>query len=153
VCQYEHQLFDHFFPGADPEGSSLAPLMDPLATILYDALRPQFIHIHALDELCEIVDILTHEVIASSTLVTQCVTTLQNNPKDDNRHKSGSCSVCQSRMDAFDYIHFCLDLPYMHTSLIQVTYALFYEACAELNVQFLSKILEDVSHFKGNTMK
>ncbi|KAA6429125.1 MAG: conserved oligomeric Golgi complex subunit 3-like [Trebouxia sp. A1-2] len=63
VCQYEHQLFDHFFPGADPEGSSLAPLMDPLATILYDALRPQFIHIHALDELCEIVDILTHEVV------------------------------------------------------------------------------------------
>lgn len=43
--------------------------MDPLATILYDALRPQFIHIHALDELCEIVDILTHEVIASYALV------------------------------------------------------------------------------------
>ncbi|KAL0022928.1 hypothetical protein WJX77_008565 [Trebouxia sp. C0004] len=63
VCQYEHQLFDHFFPGADPEGVSLAPLMDPLATILYDALRPQFIHIHALDELCEVVDILTHEVV------------------------------------------------------------------------------------------
>lgn len=63
VCQYEHQLFDHFFPRAEPEGSSLAPLMDPLATILYDALRPQFIHLHALDELCEIVDILTHEVV------------------------------------------------------------------------------------------
>jgi hypothetical protein len=78
VCQYEHQLFDHFFPGADPEGSSLAPLMDPLATILYDALRPQFIHIHALDELCEIVDILTHEVISSSTLVTQVSKTTQN---------------------------------------------------------------------------
>lgn len=62
VCQYEHQLFDHFFPGEDPEGAGLAPLMDPLATILYDALRPQFIHLHALDELCEIVDILTHEV-------------------------------------------------------------------------------------------
>ena len=62
VCQYEHQLFDHFFPGEDPEGTGLAPLMDPLATILYDALRPQFIHLHALDELCEIVDILTHEV-------------------------------------------------------------------------------------------
>ena len=36
--------------------------MDPLATILYDALRPRFIHLHALEELCEIVDILTHEV-------------------------------------------------------------------------------------------
>ncbi|KAL3152568.1 hypothetical protein ABBQ32_001593 [Trebouxia sp. C0010 RCD-2024] len=62
VCQYEHQLFDHFFPGEDPEGPSLAPLMDPLATILYDALRPRFIHLHALEELCEIVNILTHEV-------------------------------------------------------------------------------------------
>ena len=77
MCQYEHQLFDHFFPGADPEESSLAPLMDPLATILYDALRPQFIHIHALDELCEIVDILTHEVIASSALITQVSKTTQ----------------------------------------------------------------------------
>lgn len=62
VCQYEHQLFDHFFPGEDPEGPTLAPLMDPLATILYDALRPRFIHLHALEELCEIVNILTHEV-------------------------------------------------------------------------------------------
>ncbi len=52
-------------------------------------------------------------------------------------------------MDALDYIHPCLDLPHMHTSLIQITY----EACAELNVQFLSVILEDVSHFKCNTMK
>lgn len=62
VCQYEHQLFDHFFPGEDPEGPSLGPLMDPLATILYDALRPRFIHLHELEELCEIVDILAHEV-------------------------------------------------------------------------------------------
>ena len=61
VCQYEHQLFDHFFPGQDPEGPSLAPLVDPLATILYDALRPRFIQLHSLEELCEIVDILTHE--------------------------------------------------------------------------------------------
>ena len=61
MCQYEHQLFDHFFPGEDPEGPSLAPLMDPLATILYDALRPRFIHLHSLEELCEIVNILTHE--------------------------------------------------------------------------------------------
>ena len=66
VCQYEHQLFDHFFPGEEGEGSSLGPLIDPLATILYDALRPRFIQLYALDELCEIVDILTHEVSQSS---------------------------------------------------------------------------------------
>ena len=68
VCQYEHQLFDHFFPGEDPEGPSLAPLMDPLATILYDALRPRFIHLHSLEELCEIVDILTHEASCLSSV-------------------------------------------------------------------------------------
>ena len=71
VCQYEHQLFDHFFPGEDPEGPTLAPLMDPLATILYDALRPRFIHLHALEELCEIVNILSHEAscLTSSQLL------------------------------------------------------------------------------------
>ena len=40
----------------------MSPLMDPLATILYDALRPRFIQLHHLDELCELVDILVHEV-------------------------------------------------------------------------------------------
>ena len=65
MCQYEHQLFDHFFPGGEVEASSLGPLIDPLATILYDALRPRFIHLYALDELCEIVDILAHEVSPS----------------------------------------------------------------------------------------
>ena len=62
VCQYEHQLYDHFFPGQNAEGTSLSPLMDPLATILYDAMRPRFIHLHSLNELCELVDILVHEV-------------------------------------------------------------------------------------------
>lgn len=37
--------------------------MDPLATIVYDALRPRFIQLRRLDELCELVDILVHEVI------------------------------------------------------------------------------------------
>ncbi|KAK9817306.1 hypothetical protein WJX72_012420 [[Myrmecia] bisecta] len=63
VCQLEHQLFDHFFPGEDPEGTPLAPLMDPLCTILYDTLRPAFIQLQDLDDLCELVDILEHEVL------------------------------------------------------------------------------------------
>lgn len=62
MCQYEHQLYDHFFPGQSTESTSLGPLMDPLATILYDAMRPRFIHLHSLTELCELVDILVHEV-------------------------------------------------------------------------------------------
>ena len=56
-------------------------------------------------------------------------------------------------MGALDYIQPCLDLPYMHTSLIQITYALFFEAYAGLNVQFLSVILEDMSQVNCNTTK
>jgi hypothetical protein len=58
----EHQLFNHFFPEADSESGLLAPLMDPLCTVLYDALRPVFIQLQSLDDLCSLVDILKHEV-------------------------------------------------------------------------------------------
>ncbi len=36
--------------------------MEPLCTSLYDALRPRFILLQRLDDLCELVDILKHEV-------------------------------------------------------------------------------------------
>ena len=62
VCQQEHQLSRHFFAADDPEGSALGPLMEPLCTILYDALRPRFIQLQHLSDLCELVDILQHEV-------------------------------------------------------------------------------------------
>lgn len=58
----EHQLFEHFFPESDSDSGALAPLMDPLCTVLYDALRPVFIQLQSLDELCGLVDILQHEV-------------------------------------------------------------------------------------------
>ncbi|KAL4572030.1 hypothetical protein LXL04_018798 [Taraxacum kok-saghyz] len=63
VCQLEHQLFDHFFPSTSEDISSLAPLVDPLCTFLYDTLRPKLIHETNLDVLCELVDILKIEVI------------------------------------------------------------------------------------------
>ncbi|KAJ4808906.1 Conserved oligomeric Golgi complex subunit 3 [Rhynchospora pubera] len=63
VCQFEHQLFDHFFPTSSKDVSSLAPLMDPLCTYLYDTLRPRLIHEANLDALCELVDILKVEVL------------------------------------------------------------------------------------------
>ncbi|KAF3331659.1 conserved oligomeric Golgi complex subunit 3 [Carex littledalei] len=63
VCQFEHQLFDHFFPSSSKDVSSLAPLMDPLSTYLYDTLRPRLIHEANLDALCELVDILKVEVL------------------------------------------------------------------------------------------
>lgn len=63
VCQLEYQLFDHFFPSSSEDISSLAPLIDPLSTYLYDTLRPKLIHETNIDFLCELVDILKVEVL------------------------------------------------------------------------------------------
>lgn len=63
VYQLEHQLFGHFFPASSEDVSSLAPLIDPLCTFLYDTLRPKFIHETNLDFLCELVDVLKIEVL------------------------------------------------------------------------------------------
>eukprot|EP00249_Psilotum_nudum_P016375 c25792_g1_i1 orf=138-2456(+) len=63
MCQLEHQLFDHFFPSSSAEGSNLAPLVQPLCTVLYDILRPKLIHEADLDLLCEVVDIIKVEVL------------------------------------------------------------------------------------------
>ncbi|KAK9697401.1 hypothetical protein RND81_08G036100 [Saponaria officinalis] len=63
VYQLEHQLFSHFFPASSKDVSSLAPLIDPLCTHLYDTLRPKFIHEMNLDFLCELVDVLKVEVL------------------------------------------------------------------------------------------
>lgn len=63
VCQLEQQLFNHFFPSSAEDVSSLAPLIDPLSTYLYDTLRPRLIHETNIDLLCELVDILKVEVL------------------------------------------------------------------------------------------
>ncbi|CAH8334719.1 unnamed protein product [Eruca vesicaria subsp. sativa] len=63
VCQMEYQLFTHFFPASSEEVSSLAPLVDPLSTYLYDILRPKLIHEANIDLLCELVHILKVEVL------------------------------------------------------------------------------------------
>ncbi|KAJ1295307.1 hypothetical protein BS78_01G214000 [Paspalum vaginatum] len=63
ACQFEHQLFAHFFPSSAADVSSMAPLMDPLCTHLYDTLRPKLIYEGNIDSLCELVDILKVEVL------------------------------------------------------------------------------------------
>uniref|UniRef100_A0A0E0ICR1 Conserved oligomeric Golgi complex subunit 3 n=1 Tax=Oryza nivara TaxID=4536 RepID=A0A0E0ICR1_ORYNI len=63
ACQFEHQLFAHFFPASASDVSSIAPLMDPLCTYLYDTLRPRLIYEGSIDSLCELVDILKVEVL------------------------------------------------------------------------------------------
>ena len=62
VCVMEQQLFQHFFPKERGESGAVAPLVDPLCTILYDMLRPAIIQLQSLDQLCELVAILQHEV-------------------------------------------------------------------------------------------
>lgn len=57
----EYQLFEHLFSGADG-GTALAPLVDSLATSLYDTLRPAFIQLQDLASLCQLVQILQREV-------------------------------------------------------------------------------------------
>lgn len=58
----EHQLFEHLFPNQDFSGSALSPLVETLADILYDSLRPAYIHLQDLSALCQLVDILQREV-------------------------------------------------------------------------------------------
>ncbi len=65
MCQLEAQLFEHFFSvreGGGPAQEALAQLMEPLGTCLYDVLRPIFVQLHDVDQLCELIDILKHEV-------------------------------------------------------------------------------------------
>ncbi|XP_073043896.1 conserved oligomeric Golgi complex subunit 3-like isoform X3 [Primulina eburnea] len=63
ACQLEHQLFENFFPSSAEDVSSLAPLIYPLCTYLYDTLRPKLIHEANFDILCELVYILKVEVL------------------------------------------------------------------------------------------
>ncbi|CAN6845021.1 unnamed protein product [Brassica oleracea] len=67
VCHMEYQLFTHFFPASSEEVSSLAPLVDPLSTYLYDILRPKLIHEANIDLLCELVHILKFEVLGEQS--------------------------------------------------------------------------------------
>jgi hypothetical protein len=67
VAQLERQLFAQLFPGtaAAPGGAAaaLAPLLDPLCTLLYDAARPALVGVRGVDELVELADILREEVL------------------------------------------------------------------------------------------
>jgi hypothetical protein len=49
-------------PAAPPTGEALRPLLEPLATLLYDALRPRFVQLSDIDSLVDLIDILQGEV-------------------------------------------------------------------------------------------
>lgn len=64
ACAQESQLFEQFFPAtaAAAGGAALAPLVDPLCTLLYDGVRPALIGVQSIDALVELLDILRQEV-------------------------------------------------------------------------------------------
>jgi hypothetical protein len=49
-------------PAAAASSEQLVPVMEPLCNVLYDVLRPLVVQLQDVDELCELVDILKHEV-------------------------------------------------------------------------------------------
>ena len=57
VCEQERELFQHFFPG-EAGDAALAPLLDPLCTVLYDLLRPAVVELTGIEPLCDLADIL-----------------------------------------------------------------------------------------------
>ena len=60
-------LAEQLWPGGDAAGEGmLGALMEPLCTLLYDALRPALLQLHNLDALCHLCDILQHEASACS---------------------------------------------------------------------------------------
>ncbi len=85
----EHALFEHFFPAQQQQQtqqasqqqasqqalqasqqqaqpSPLAPLIEPLAVPLYDALRPALLALRDLEPLAELVDVLRREVLGEA---------------------------------------------------------------------------------------
>lgn len=67
IAQLETQLFEQMFPAsaaAHGAAAALGPLMDPLCTLLYDALRPALVSTRDVDELCDLAFILKEEGLA-----------------------------------------------------------------------------------------
>jgi hypothetical protein len=92
IAQLEVQLFEQFFPTSSTSSSfggkttagrlgssntsahsthgtaaALAPLMDPLCSLLYDAMRPGLVGLKDVDVLCELAYILRAEILEENT--------------------------------------------------------------------------------------
>jgi len=85
VCHREYKLLLRFMPAVDAgEGHGLDMLMDPLCDCLIDMLRPLYLKVVDVDELCALVVILKGEVLeeqielrgASLACMRGCVGTL-----------------------------------------------------------------------------
>jgi hypothetical protein len=65
VARSEAALVATFFPGPEASGN-LASLIESLCNALYDSLRPQFIQLHSLDDLADLVLVLRDAVRADA---------------------------------------------------------------------------------------
>jgi len=65
LCATEYSLFEGFFArgAAEMPAEALAPLLDPLATILYDLFRPRLLQAGDVDGLCALVELLQGEML------------------------------------------------------------------------------------------
>ncbi len=122
VCQLEWQLFEQFFqPGAavaaaaaavkqthgvplrqqaqlqlqlqQQHSDALAALAEPLCMLLYDVLRPQIVLLQDINELCELVDVIKHEVRTVFTH-THTHTRTHRRTHTDGHRQVGSSEAC-----------------------------------------------------------
>lgn len=68
LAQVEYQLFSNFFPDrAVAVGPAvISPLMDPLCTLLYDAMRPATVSLNDIDALCDLINVLQTEIVGNT---------------------------------------------------------------------------------------
>jgi hypothetical protein len=104
ICRVELGLVAVFFP--EPfHPSAQVDLVDAVCNVLFDALRPQYIHLQAVDELVALVDVLrqavrsdalTHRAAQASSLVEAAVSRITQDVQERLIFRSAvrpSCAV------------------------------------------------------------
>ena len=61
VCELEYTLWGHFFPEGTPT-QGLRSLVEAYNTLLYDSLRPMYIHESTFEELVDCVHVSAAEI-------------------------------------------------------------------------------------------
>lgn len=99
VAQLEAQLFEQLFPASaaakGPEAAgigtaaALAPLMDPLCSLLYDSMRPSLVALRDVDVLCELAYVLRAEILEDSGIDTM----EQPSPQQQQQHRGEAASL------------------------------------------------------------
>lgn len=78
ICELEYKLWGHFFPEGTPT-QGLRSLVEAYNTLLYDYLRPMYIHESTFEELVDCVHVLKNELL-----------------EDEMGRRGAAASFCQS---------------------------------------------------------